>query len=168
MPRRIGLGACGHKAHLRGNEIGPGGGHTCLQGKRRAVRLRSQASRVHLLQLKASQKRGILILPYLRVEPDQGLSGHDTLALTHEDLGDPAAARMIDHLDPPRRLDLSGRPHHLVDPGPGRPADERHDQRCDDEDEGAGQRRRAALDQRAGIVECPDIIRFGQHRHALS
>ena len=61
------------------------------------------------------------------------------------DRGHPAAARMVDDLDPPGGLDGARRMDHLVDLRPGEPAEQGHEQRGDAGDQGPGQRRRPAL-----------------------
>ena len=79
------------------------------------------------------------------------IAGLHPLALDHVDLGDAAAVRVVDDLDPADRLDLAVRLHHLLDLGQRRPGEQAGERRADRDDQQRRGRRMAALDHALGV-----------------
>ena len=69
------------------------------------------------------------------VAHELGIEGHQRIARLHPlalddvDLGDAAAVRVVDELDPADRLDLALRLHDLLDLGQRRPAEQAGERR---------------------------------------
>ena len=74
-------------------------------------------------------------------------TGLDPLPLADVDRGDPAAMRVVDQLDPARRLDGARRLDDFVDLCPGEPAEERQEQGGEAGDQRAREGWAAALER---------------------
>ena len=147
----VGLAAALEQRLLLRDQAGPGGGELGIDHQRLPPGLGLEPRRLGALDLEATGELGELGPDQLRIEGHQRLAGHDPLALDHVHLGDPAAVRMVDDLDPAGRLDLAIRLHHLVDLGQRRPTEQAAEHARDRQDQEAGDRRMAALDHALGI-----------------
>jgi hypothetical protein len=151
---------------LGGQQVGPVLGRNQGQLPSRGFRL--QARHLDLAQLQPAADFAALAAGDLVVEADEQLTGRDRLALANMDGGDPAAMRMIDDLDPAGGLHHADGLDHLIDLGPGNPAQQRQEQGGDAADQRPCERRRAVVQQHAG--EFGLTIRFSREfaRHGLS
>jgi hypothetical protein len=105
---------------LGGQQVGPVVGRNQGQLPSRGFRL--QARHLDLAQLQPAAEFAALAAGDLAVEADEQLTGRDRLALANMDSGDPAAMRVIDDLDPAGGLYRADGLDHLIDLGPGNPA----------------------------------------------